>query len=242
MTELASAFHVSHFLDRRVDSNLSGGERQRAALLRVFVAPRDILLLDEPLKSALNADLRWSLMGAMAALMRAEAFTTVLVTHDFEEAAFFSDSLAVLVDGRIEQGSPEELFSRPRSIRMAQLLGRGAEVPAEVVLDRLTSDALFPGQDVRPASPRLQDAHTVYVRSPAVHIEPRGAEFRVTGVRFMGTYNLVQLQAVSSLSPNAIVLFGETPREATPHPEALVGVSLDKAELLMFDNAGGLIA
>ncbi len=67
---LVEAFRIENLLDRKIASGLSGGEKQRAALLRTFANAKEILLLDEPLKSALNVELRWQLMRAIKRLSR----------------------------------------------------------------------------------------------------------------------------------------------------------------------------
>ncbi len=111
-------------LEDRMPHALSGGQQQRVALARA-IAPRPrLILLDEPL-SNLDALLRQEMRDRVRELLRAEGMTAVLVTHDQEEALSFADRVAVMQNGRIEQiGSPQEIYSRPRTLFVAQFLGR----------------------------------------------------------------------------------------------------------------------
>ena len=127
----------------RLPHELSGGEQQRVALARALARRPQALLLDEPF-SSLDASLRTRVREEVHALLREQGVTTVLVTHDQEEALSLADSVAVLRDGRIvQQGAPAELYERPADERLARFLGavnvldarflRGA---AETVLGR----------------------------------------------------------------------------------------------------------
>ncbi|HTF52106.1 MAG TPA: ABC transporter ATP-binding protein [Pseudonocardia sp.] len=110
-------------LAARKPGQLSGGQQQRVALARAVVIRPDVLLLDEPL-SNLDARLRIQLRSELARVQRETGLTAVLVTHDQEEALALADRMAVLRDGRIaQQGSPREVFERPRNRFVAQFLG-----------------------------------------------------------------------------------------------------------------------
>ena len=110
-------------LSRRMPHELSGGEQQRVALARALARKPQALLLDEPF-SSLDASLRTRVREDVHALLRAQGVTTVLVTHDQEEALSLADSVAVLRDGRIvQQGSPSALYEQPIDERLARFLG-----------------------------------------------------------------------------------------------------------------------
>jgi iron(III) transport system ATP-binding protein len=110
-------------LARRLPHELSGGEQQRVALARALALEPQALLLDEPF-SSLDASLRTHVREEVHSLLRAQGVTTVLVTHDQEEALSLADSVAVLRDGRIvQQGPPAELYERPVDERLARFLG-----------------------------------------------------------------------------------------------------------------------
>ncbi len=110
-------------LARRYPHQLSGGEQQRVALARALARRPEVLLLDEPF-SSLDASLRVTVREEVSALLRKQGATTVLVTHDQEEALSLADSVAVMRDGVIvQQGTPVELYSTPVDARLASFLG-----------------------------------------------------------------------------------------------------------------------
>jgi iron(III) transport system ATP-binding protein len=107
----------------RLPHELSGGEQQRVALARALARRPQALLLDEPF-SSLDASLRGQVREEVHALLREQGVTTVLVTHDQEEALSLADVVAVLRDGRIVQrAAPAELYQRPLDEPLARFLG-----------------------------------------------------------------------------------------------------------------------
>ncbi len=120
-------------LARRLPHELSGGEQQRVALARALACRPRVLLLDEPF-SSLDASLRTRVREEVHALLREQGVTTVLVTHDQEEALSLADAVAVLRDGTIVQrGTPAELYERPADARLARFLGAANMVDAAFV-------------------------------------------------------------------------------------------------------------
>src|SRR5690242_19914903 len=112
-------------IDERAKSplQLSGGQQQRVALARALVVEPDVLLLDEPL-SNLDAKLRVRVRTELKEIQRSLGKTTILVTHDQEEALSISDRIAVLEAGRIRQvGTPYELYTQPVDAFVADFLG-----------------------------------------------------------------------------------------------------------------------
>ena len=110
-------------LEGRNPSQLSGGQAQRAALARALAVQPRVLLLDEPL-SQLDVGLRGEMRDLVHRLHRELGLTTILVTHDQDEAARLSDRVALLLDGRVEQvGQPQDLYDRPATLRVARFLG-----------------------------------------------------------------------------------------------------------------------
>jgi ABC-type Fe3+/spermidine/putrescine transport system ATPase subunit len=102
---------------------LSGGQQQRVALARAIVFKPDILLLDEPL-AALDRKLREEVRSEIKALQRSLGITTIMVTHDQEEAMSLSDHIVLLANGRVEQiGTPDEIYHRPKTRFAAGFLG-----------------------------------------------------------------------------------------------------------------------
>ena len=105
-------------------AQLSGGEQQRIALARALAPSPALLLLDEPL-SALDARVRQSLRHEIRALQRRLGVTTIMVTHDQEEALAMADRIVVMNHGVVEQvGAPVEVYTRPRSPFVARFVGQ----------------------------------------------------------------------------------------------------------------------
>ena len=110
-------------LEERLPAALSRGQQQRVALARALVRPAHLMLLDEPF-SALDAPLRRRLCQEMRQLQHEIEATMIIVTHDPDEAAFLSDEILVLDQGRVLQTGPTEtVFRRPANETVARLLG-----------------------------------------------------------------------------------------------------------------------
>ena len=110
-------------LKDRMPSQLSGGQRQRIALARALVIQPDILLLDEPL-GALDRKLRDQMQVELKQLQKKLGITTIIVTHDQEEALSLADRVAVMFDGQIEEiGKPVNLYETPSSLKVMEFLG-----------------------------------------------------------------------------------------------------------------------
>jgi putative spermidine/putrescine transport system ATP-binding protein len=107
----------------RMPAQLSGGQQQRVALARAIVVEPALLLLDEPL-GALDKSLRQTMQVELRGLQRRLGITTIMVTHDQDEALTMADRIVIMRDGQIEQvGSPEEVYQRPNSRFTASFLG-----------------------------------------------------------------------------------------------------------------------
>jgi sulfate transport system ATP-binding protein len=117
----------------RYPSQLSGGQRQRMALARALAPSPGVLLLDEPL-GALDAKVREDLRTWLRHMHEEFTVTTVLVTHDQEEALDVADRIAVLSAGRIEQiGAPSELYDSPETPFVQAFLGHVTELDGKTV-------------------------------------------------------------------------------------------------------------
>ena len=174
-------------MEQRRPAQLSGGQQQRVALARAIVFSPDILLLDEPL-GALDRKLREQLQVELKQLQRTLGITTILVTHDQEEALSLSDRIVVLADGRIQQiASPQEAYLRPANRFVADFLGIANFVPlndGEGVLRPERVQVRTPDADGRPG--RIAEA--VYLgQSIRYHVELDGGNAIVGIARFEGT-------------------------------------------------------
>ena len=112
-------------------AQLSGGQQQRVALARALAPSPGLLLLDEPL-SALDAKVRVHLRSEIKDLQHRLGVTTVMVTHDQEEALTMADRIVVMNGGRVEQiGTPEEIYGNPSSAFVADFIGTMNFIPVE---------------------------------------------------------------------------------------------------------------
>jgi sulfate/thiosulfate transport system ATP-binding protein len=112
-------------LGSRMPRQLSGGQQQRVALARALAYQPDVLLLDEPL-GALDAKIRTELRRNLKSIQRKLGITTILVTHDQDEAFDLADRIGVMSFGRLlEVGTPDELYQKPQTEFVASFLGSG---------------------------------------------------------------------------------------------------------------------
>jgi len=165
-----------HTMSQRYPSQLSGGQQQRVALARALITKPKLLLLDEPL-SALDPFLRIEMRSELKLLQRQLGITFVHVTHSQEEAMALADVILVMNDGKVEQqGSPIELFTKPRNTFVARLIGGHSVIEGEGL----------------PLS----------IREDRIKLTPGGSD-KVTGVEFLGS--VVRLKVISDRGPLTVV-------------------------------------
>jgi sulfate/thiosulfate transport system ATP-binding protein len=188
--ELLHLVGLEGFADR-YPAQLSGGQRQRMALARALAVEPSVLLLDEPF-GALDANVRADLRAWLRRLHEQVPVTTVLVTHDQEEAMELADRIVLLREGRLEQvGAPRELYERPANPFVMSFLGPVAELDGRLV--RPHDVAL---------SDRPQDGWEEAMVERVVHL---GFEVRVEMVRGDGEAISAQLTRAEAdaLEPEA---------------------------------------
>ncbi len=172
-------------------SQLSGGQQQRVALARALATSPSLLLLDEPL-SALDARVRLYLRSEIRALQRRLGVTTILVTHDQEEALTMADRIVVMNHGVIEQvGTPVEIYTAPRSRFAAEFIGTMNFLRSQIVADGI---ATIKGMQVYCDTREFIPGATVdlAVRPEDIHLEPtrpsnEGLEAEVVSLEFLGS-------------------------------------------------------
>jgi putative spermidine/putrescine transport system ATP-binding protein len=126
--------HMSEFAERK-PRQLSGGQQQRIALARCLAIDPKVLLLDEPF-GALDKNLRLDMQIEVKRLQREYGITTILVTHDQEEALSMADRIAVMARGRIEQvSSPTEIYDKPATLFVNQFVGTSNVLTGEFSRD-----------------------------------------------------------------------------------------------------------
>jgi iron(III) transport system ATP-binding protein len=188
---------------QRYPAQLSGGEQQRVALARALAPSPSLLLLDEPL-SALDARVRLALRLEMKALQRRLGISTIMVTHDQEEALTMADRIVVMNHGVVEQiGTPAEIYGAPASLFVARFVGHMNLWPAvaEPEAGRARAGARVlrhrPAAGVRPG-----EALTLGIRPEDVRVGSAAREVdnrltaRVTGVQFQGAFTRLALTAL----------------------------------------------
>ena len=185
-------------LAERYPAQISSGEAQRVALARALVTGPEFLLLDEPFAGVQRA-LRAELSAVVEAAARERGATVLCVTHNPDDALPFSDQVAVMSEGVVVQsGTPQELYERPRTRHVAELLG-----PAEVVAVLSVKDGLaetaFGRMDVHERGTRgAETRHGFLIFRPGQLVADGDGPLcgRVVGKRFVGG-RLVYLVASS---------------------------------------------
>lgn len=120
--DIVDFLKLGHLLSRET-KDLSGGEKQRVAIARALYSRPKILLLDEPL-SAIDPTFRNSIMKSLKDIHKRYDLTTIHVTHNFREASYLADKIAIIMDGKIQQiGLAEDVLNHPANIKVAKFLG-----------------------------------------------------------------------------------------------------------------------
>jgi sulfate/thiosulfate transport system ATP-binding protein len=183
-------------MDDRLPSQLSGGQQQRVAVARALAHKPEVLLLDEPF-GALDAKIREELRRTIREVQRELGITTILVTHDQEEAFALADRIGIMNLGRLlELGRPEDLYARPATRFVATFLGA-----ANLVLAQRTARGLCIGGDPvlalgSAAAPGSRDHEVVAVMRPEdIEIAPSRDELHSS---FLGLGTVEQLLFVGA--------------------------------------------
>ncbi len=214
---------------------LSGGEQQRVALARAIAPRPSVLLMDEPF-SGLDPRLREKMREETLAILHETRATSIVVTHDAEEAMRMGDQVALMRRGRVVQtGKALDLYRAPKDILAARTFSDLNEVPAQVAagiadtaLGRFPADGAGDGDAI------------VCVRQSGVTLLPRGDGIaaRVLDVRFLGDVALVEM-AVQGLDEPLLARVREND---APSLGAEIGVRIDPSAILVFAPENGAAA
>jgi ABC-type sugar transport system ATPase subunit len=234
---VSEVLHVSHILHKN-PAQMSGGERQRIALGRAFAAESRAMLLDEPI-AALDARLREEMRVELKRLQRENNQTFVYVSHDEEEVMAISDRIAIMIGGRVLQiGSPDEVYSRPNSIRVAEVIGTPPMNFFEGILTRsgtqFVSDLIPDPLDISVSGGR-DGAVTLGVRPEDLWLNLTGAghlRLKVSSTEPLGGSTIVNALAGEKM----VKLRAAGQVELRPGEE--IAVSIDLRKLHLFDGAG----
>lgn len=212
-------------LDRSMASRpphqLSGGQQQRVALARALARQPRLMLLDEPF-SALDTGLRDQLRRATADILAKAGVTTLLVTHDREEAMSFADQLVVLRDGRLVQvGRPRELYLTPVDAAAAAFLGPAVILEAD--LRDGSAHCILGAIPVADPQRALQGRFSILLRPEQLHLaaSPAGA-WRVRALELVGASAHITLEHATE--PSTLVF--ETAGAGFPPQGSLVSVAV----------------
>jgi sulfate transport system ATP-binding protein len=217
--DLLARVRLEGYADR-APSQLSGGQRQRVALARALAAEPQVLLLDEPF-GALDARVRHELRSWLRRLHDETHVTTVLVTHDREDAFDLADRVAIMNEGRLEQvGPPGDVFRRPATEWVMRFLGHVNEVPLQGV--------------AAPAVGYARPHELEISRSPS---EPPAFGARVRRVQAAGALIRVELEFDGNRSLVAEVDEGRFEELALRNGDA---VFVSPRQLRVFDGGGGI--
>ncbi len=189
VTELLELIQLAGYGDRYPDQ-LSGGQRQRVALARALATEPRVLLLDEPF-GALDARVRKDLRRWLRAMHDRVQLTTVMVTHDQEEAMELADRVAVLNDGRLEQvDAPAALLANPANAFVYGFLGDALQLPCTV----RAGVADFAPLDIPPVRCALPDGPALACLRPhEIGVTPGPGPGRVRGIRTHGLLDHMEI-------------------------------------------------
>jgi iron(III) transport system ATP-binding protein len=193
--------------EAKYPGHLSGGQQQRIALARALATSPGLLLLDEPL-SALDALERVRLRQEIRALQQKVGVTTIMVTHDQEEALAVADRIVVMNQGVIEQvGTPLEIYREPASPFVADFVGKVNVLPA-----RMAQGAVRLGTLTIPFECHEEREARVYLRPEDVLARPIAPgdahvfDARIEKIEFLGSYCHVKV-AAPALEPHRLTVY-----------------------------------
>ncbi|NLY86133.1 MAG: ABC transporter ATP-binding protein [Tissierellia bacterium] len=190
--ELLKKVKLEGFKDRHVDE-ISGGQKQRVVLARALAAEPVVLLLDEPF-SSLDINLRKDMRELVLDLQKEYKITTILVTHDKEEALTMSDRIAFMHNGEILQyDTPENIFKNPVNTIVADYFAEGTYISGEIKGNRFISR--FFNVDIN----RDDGKYKCLIRPSALKVnKAEDGKFQVVAKIYQGDNYLLKINKINS--------------------------------------------
>ena len=178
-------------------TSLSGGQKHRIALARALAPEPELILLDEPF-AALDAELRTRIREEIKQVLEKVSSTTILVTHDQEEALSIADRVALLRDGNFAQvGNPREIYSEPVDLGVATFLGDSVIVDGVVEKDKVNTSL---GQLTLLNSAKQGSRGKVAIRPENFYLQPDlNGDSIVVGRQFFGHDAVVEVKTPKQL-------------------------------------------
>ncbi len=240
--KIAKLLGIDEHLEK-LPSQISGGQKQRTALARCLIRDAEIYLLDEPI-AHLDAKLRHRMRGEFKRIHKDLGKTMIYVTHDYREALALADTVVILNKGAVVQiGPPDEVFSLPRNIFVATLLG---EPPMNLVgfddaqmengglvLSRGATKVVVRGVSAPPVRGKV----TLGFRHFTASLQPSAGDNCIDG--FVYVSELMEDRKVYSIMVGESLVKVLTPRETKFDINQRVFIRLDPQALHLFDGASG---
>ncbi|HET6485499.1 MAG TPA: ABC transporter ATP-binding protein [Spirochaetia bacterium] len=238
----ASLLGIDEHLDK-LPSQISGGQKQRTALARCLIRDAEIYLLDEPI-AHLDAKLRHRMRGEFKRIHKDLGKTMIYVTHDYREALALADTVVVLNKGKVEQiGPPDEVFSRPRNVFVATLLGEppmnlvhfdeARSVGGALSLSGKDRSVALRGIEAGPAGGTV----TLGFRHFSAALQPQAGENCLEGSVYVSEQ--IEDSRVYSLMVGDDLVKVLTPRDTRFDINQRVSIRLDPRAVYLFDGASG---
>ncbi|MBE7418329.1 MAG: putative 2-aminoethylphosphonate ABC transporter ATP-binding protein [Ideonella sp.] len=192
--------------EKKFPAQLSGGQQQRIALARALATSPGLLLLDEPL-SALDALERVRLRQEIRALQRKLGVTTIMVTHDQEEALAVADRIVVMNHGAIEQiGAPLAVYREPASPFVADFVGKVNVLPGQVRQGQLRAGGFSWGVDGADRDVRIYLRPEDVLARPIAEGDPHVFDAEIEKIDFLGSHCHVQV-ASAAFAPHRLTVY-----------------------------------
>ncbi len=200
-SELLAKVQLEGFEGRRI-REMSGGQLQRVALARALAANPNVLLLDEPF-SSLDENLREDMRQLVLKLQKDYGITTVLVTHDRQEALSMSEKIALMVDGRIIQyDTPEKIYNAPVNRTVADYF------ESAPYIEGVVKDGIFRCEIGEFRVDKPDGTYQAALRAGAIYIDEKGqiGDFRISEIQYRGEdYKITLVKEPSNLKLEAYI-------------------------------------